>query len=93
MRRGKPYLLAYLGVMAPHDGVDYALRALQLLRHAIGLDGIRRVFMGAGDAFDEMVARSEQLGVADIVDFPGRVSDEFVQRCLSTADVCLSPDR
>ena len=48
--------------------------------------------MGAGDAFDEMVALSEQLGVADIVDFPGRVSDEFVQRCLSTADVCLSPD-
>ena len=35
---------------------------------------------------------SEQLGVADIVEFPGRVPDEFVQRCLSTADVCLSPD-
>ena len=27
-----------------------------------------------------------------MVEFPGRVSDEFVQRCLSTADVCLSPD-
>jgi glycosyltransferase involved in cell wall biosynthesis len=26
------------------------------------------------------------------VEFTGRVPDEFVQRCLSTADVCLSPD-
>ena len=27
-----------------------------------------------------------------MVEFTGRVPDEFVQRCLSTADVCLSPD-
>jgi glycosyltransferase involved in cell wall biosynthesis len=32
------------------------------------------------------------LGLSSIVYFPGRVSDEYVQRCLSTADVCLSPD-
>jgi glycosyltransferase involved in cell wall biosynthesis len=92
LRRGKPYLLAYLGVMGPQDGVDYALRALQLLRDDIGRDDIHCIFMGTGDAFDEMVALSEQLGLTDMVEFPGRVSDEFVQRCLSTADVCLSPD-
>jgi glycosyltransferase involved in cell wall biosynthesis len=92
LRCGKPYLLAYLGVMGPQDGVDYALRALKLLRDEIGRDDIHSVFMGAGDAFDEMVTLSKQLGVADIVDFPGWVGDEFIQRCLSTADVCLSPD-
>ena len=37
-------------------------------------------------------ALSEQLGIADIVEFRGWVGDEFIQRCLSTADVCLSPD-
>ena len=58
----------------------------------IGRDDIHCVLMGDGDAFDETVALSQQLGVADIVDFPGRVADEFVQRCLSTADVCLAPD-
>ena len=92
LRRGKPYLLAYLGVMGPQDGVDYALRAVQLLHTEIGRDDFHCVFMGAGDTFDEMVALSEQLGVADIVEFPGWVGDEFIQRCLSTADVCLSPD-
>jgi glycosyltransferase involved in cell wall biosynthesis len=78
--------------MGQQDGVDYALRALQLLRDEIGCDDIHCVFMGAGDAFDKMVVLSQQLGVADIVDFPGWVGDEFIQRCLSTADVCLSPD-
>jgi glycosyltransferase involved in cell wall biosynthesis len=92
LRRGKPYLLAYLGVMGPQDGVDYALRVLQLLRNEIGRDDVHCVFMGAGDTFDEMIAFSEQLGIADTVEFSGWVGDEFIQRCLSTADVCLSPD-
>ncbi|WP_026356703.1 glycosyltransferase family 4 protein [Mycobacterium sp. 141] len=92
LRRGKQHLLAYLGVMGPQDGVDYALRAIQILRDRIGRTDFHCVFMGAGDAFDSMVALSEELGIADVVEFTGRVSDEFVQRCLSTADVCLSPD-
>jgi glycosyltransferase involved in cell wall biosynthesis len=92
LRRGKPYLLAYLGVMGPQDGVDYALRALRLLRDEVGRDDFHCVFMGAGDAYAEMVSLSERLGLSDVVEFPGRVPDEFVQRCLSTADVCLSPD-
>jgi glycosyltransferase involved in cell wall biosynthesis len=92
LRRGKPYLTAYLGVMGPQDGVDYALRALAHLRYEIGRQDVHCIFMGAGDAFDDMVALSEALGLTDMVEFTGRVSDEFVQRCLSTADVCLSPD-
>jgi len=92
LRRGKRYLLAYLGVMGPQDGVDYALRALQLLRDEIGRDDIHCVFMGAGDELDEMVALSKELGIDDMVEFPGWAGDELIQRCLSTADVCLSPD-
>jgi glycosyltransferase involved in cell wall biosynthesis len=92
LRRGKPYLLAYLGVMGAQDGVDYALRAVQLLRDEIGRDDVHCVFMGTGDAFDEIVALSVELGIANIVDFPGWANDEMIQRCLSTADVCLSPD-
>jgi glycosyltransferase involved in cell wall biosynthesis len=92
LRQGKRYLLAYLGVMGPQDGIDYALRALQRLRDDLGRDDMYCIFMGAGDSYDEMIALSKQLGIDDFVEFPGRVPDEFVQRCLSTADVCLSPD-
>ncbi len=92
LRRGKTHLTAYLGVMGPQDGVDYALRALAHLRYEIGRDDVHSIFMGAGDTFDEMVALAQRLGLHDCVEFTGRVPDEFVQRCLSTADVCLSPD-
>lgn len=92
LRRGRPHLAAYLGVMGPQDGVDYALRALSHVRHDLGRDDLHTIFMGAGDAFDEMVVLSRDLGLQDCVEFTGRVPDEFVQRCLSTADLCLSPD-
>jgi glycosyltransferase involved in cell wall biosynthesis len=92
LRHGKRYLLAYIGVMGPQDGVDYALRAVKLLRDECGRNDFHAIFMGAGDVYDDMVALSRELGVDDIVEFPGRVPDEFVQRCLSTADVCLAPD-
>jgi glycosyltransferase involved in cell wall biosynthesis len=92
LRRGKQYLLAYLGVMGAQDGVDYALRAVQLLRDEVGRDDFHCVFMGAGDELDKMIALSEELGISEVVDFPGWADDELIQRCLSTADVCLSPD-
>lgn len=92
LRRGKKYLLAYIGVMGPQDGVDYALRALQHLRDDLGRDDVQAIFMGSGDVYDAMVALGKELGIDDFVEFPGRVPDEYVQRCLSTADVCLSPD-
>lgn len=92
LRHGKRHLLAYLGVMGPQDGVDFALRALRLLRDELGRDDFYCIFMGAGDSYGDMIALSKQLGIDDVVDFPGRVSDAFVQRCLSTADICLSPD-
>ncbi|MBL1074069.1 glycosyltransferase family 4 protein [Nocardia sp. 2] len=92
LRRGKTYLAAYLGVMGPQDGVDYALRAIAHYRDVLGRDDTHFLFMGAGDAFDDMVALAGSLGIDDIVEFTGRVPDEFVQTGLSTADICLSPD-
>lgn len=92
VKRGKPYLLAYLGVMGPQDGIDYALRALTVLRDQLGRDDWHAVFLGSGDCFDQMVALRDELGLADRVEFPGRVSDADLLRYLSTADVCLAPD-
>lgn len=92
LRKGKKYLLAYLGVMGPQDGIDYALRALAHWRVKFGRDDVHCIFMGSGDVYDDMVALSEKLHLKDTVEFPGRVSEDYVQRCLSTADLCLSPD-
>ncbi|MEU7784067.1 glycosyltransferase family 4 protein [Amycolatopsis sp. NPDC049159] len=92
LKKGKPFMLAYLGVMGPQDGVDYALRALAKLRDEVGRTDWHAVFVGSGDAFDDMVALSAKLGLANQVEFTGRIPDEDLVRYLSTADVCLSPD-
>ncbi|MET9791116.1 glycosyltransferase family 4 protein [Streptomyces canus] len=92
LKRGKPHLLCYLGVMGPQDGVDYALRALAKLRDEFGRTDWHAVFVGAGDAFDAMVELSRQLGLSEQVQFTGRIPDADLVRYLSTADVCLSPD-
>ncbi|MEW2635056.1 glycosyltransferase family 4 protein [Streptomyces sp. NPDC048389] len=92
LKRGKPHLLCYLGVMGPQDGVDYALRALAKLRDEFGRTDWHAVFVGAGDAFDAMVELSRRLGLCEQVRFTGRIPDADLVRYLSTADVCLSPD-
>ncbi|MDQ1034739.1 glycosyltransferase involved in cell wall biosynthesis [Streptomyces sp. V3I8] len=92
LKRGKPHLLCYLGVMGPQDGVDYALRALAKLRDELGRTDWHAVFIGSGDAFDAMVELSRRLGLSDQVEFTGRIPDADLVRHLSTADVCLSPD-
>jgi glycosyltransferase involved in cell wall biosynthesis len=92
LKRGKPHLLCYLGVMGPQDGVDYALRALAKLRDECGRTDWHAVFVGSGDAFEAMVELSGRLGLSEQVQFTGRVPDADLVRYLSTADVCLSPD-
>jgi glycosyltransferase involved in cell wall biosynthesis len=89
-KRDKPYLLAYLGVMGPQDGVDHALRALARLKSR--RDDWHAVFIGDGDVGPQMRSLAVELGLADFTEFTGRISDEEVQTLLSTADVCLAPD-
>lgn len=90
LTRGRDHLLCYLGVMGPQDGVDYAIRALASL--ATRRDDWHAVFMGAGDAFDDVVTLAHAHGLDDRVSFTGRIPDSDVLRHLSTASVCLAPD-
>ena len=92
LRRGRPHLVAYIGVMGPQDGVDLALRAADHVVHELGRDDIAFTFMGSGDSHAELVRLRDELGLTDVVDLPGRVPDEFVTDVLSTADLGLSPD-
>jgi glycosyltransferase involved in cell wall biosynthesis len=92
LRRGHRFLAAYLGVMGPQDGVDIVVRAADIVINKLGRDDIAFTVMGSGDCLDDLIALRDELGLADHVEFTGRVPDETVTRVLSTADVGLSPD-
>jgi glycosyltransferase involved in cell wall biosynthesis len=92
LRRGRRFLVAYIGVMGPQDGVDIVLRAADTIIHELGRDDIAFTLMGTGDCFDELSRLCEELNLGDHVQLAGRVPDDVVLGVLSTADVGLSPD-
>jgi len=92
LKRGRPLLVAYLGVMAPQDGVDHLLRAARILVKERGRCDVAFTLVGAGDSFDELKQMSTTFGLDDVVCFTGRVPDAEVEKVLATADVCVCPD-
>jgi glycosyltransferase involved in cell wall biosynthesis len=92
LRRGHRFLVAYIGVMGPQDGVDIVVRAADIVVNQLGRDDVAFTLIGSGDCFDDLVALRDELGLAGHVEFTGRAPDELVTRILSTADVGLSPD-
>ena len=92
LRRGHRFLVAYIGVMGPQDGVDIAVRAAGIVVNKLGRDDIAFTLIGSGDCFDDLVGLRDELGLAGHVEFTGRAPDELVVRIMSAADAGLSPD-
>jgi glycosyltransferase involved in cell wall biosynthesis len=92
LRRGHRYLVTYIGVMGPQDGVDIVVRAADHIVNELGRTDIAFTLMGGGDSFDDVVALRDELGLGDHIEFTGRVPDETVRSVMSTADLGLSPD-
>lgn len=92
LKRGRKFLVAYLGVMAPQDGVDHLVRAAKVMVQDHGRNDVAFTFIGAGDSFAELKELTRSLGLEDACQFTGRVPDADVERILATADVCVSPD-
>jgi glycosyltransferase involved in cell wall biosynthesis len=91
LRADRRFLLAYLGVMEPQDGIDQALLALAALHERRGADW-RAIFVGEGSEREDMEALAVELGIADSVEFAGWRGDDDIRRILSSADLCLAPD-
>ncbi len=92
LREGKQYLVTYLGVMAPQDGVDYLIRSIGHVVHDCGRRDIRFVLIGGGDSWHDLKKMAEDAGLAEYVHFTGRIPDIDLQRYLSSADLGVAPD-
>lgn len=87
------FLLAYIGIMGPQDGVDRAVDLMDELVHRRGRRDIRAVLMGFGDCLDELREQSTRLGLDEYIHFTGRVGAPDISRYLSAADIGLGPDQ
>ena len=92
VKKGFKHLVGYIGVMGKQEGVDLLLQTVDYLVHKKNRTDIRFCIMGGGPALEELRQMNESMGLTDYVEFPGRVSDEYLADVLNTADVCVNPD-
>ncbi|SDF16651.1 glycosyltransferase family 4 protein [Limimaricola pyoseonensis] len=90
--RGRDHLIGYVGVMGAQEGIDLLLEAMRLLVHERGLS-VQLVLVGGGPERAALEALSARLGLEDHVTFTGRAPDEVLFEVLSSADLCVNPDR
>jgi glycosyltransferase involved in cell wall biosynthesis len=92
LKRGRRFLITYAGLMDSQDGVELAVDALAELRTL--RDDWHALLVGAGPELEGCASGRTALGLDDVVEFPGWVSErDRVRLILDTSDVCLSPSR
>jgi glycosyltransferase involved in cell wall biosynthesis len=92
LKKGRKYLVGYVGVMGRQEGIDYLLHAASYIVHGFGRRDIHFGLVGGGTSLDEMKAMAAELRIADYVTFTGRVPDAELLAMLNTAEVCVNPD-
>jgi glycosyltransferase involved in cell wall biosynthesis len=92
LKRGRKFLVGYVGVMGRQEGIDQLLRAAVHIVRGLGRSDVHFGLVGGGTSLEEMKALARGLGVADYVTFTGRVPDDELLAMLNTADLCVNPD-
>lgn len=92
-KNGRAHLVGYVGVIGRQEGLDLLLESVTHLVEVRGRRDVQFVVCGDGPALNEIMAEAQARGLADYVTFTGRCSDEDLFSALSTADLCVNPDR
>ena len=92
-RNGRKYMVGYVGVMGDQEGIDLLLETVAHLVKKQGRDDIQFCLVGGGPSLEKLQQQSDALGLSDFVTFTGRAPDTALFEVLSTADVCVNPDR
>jgi glycosyltransferase involved in cell wall biosynthesis len=93
LRRGRRYLVGYLGIMGPQDGIPLLLDAITATVQELGRRDVQFLVVGDGAMRPWMQAEAARRGVAEYVSLPGlAVKQEDWLRYLSAPDVCVAPE-
>ena len=93
LRRGKRHLVGYVGVIGKQEGLDLLLQSIDCMRRRFHRDDVHFVIVGDGTELGALRRLSRQLLLDDCVEFTGRIPDAALWEIMSTADVCVNPDR
>ena len=92
LKKGRKYMVGYLGVIGKQEGIPYLLEAARYIRNELHRDDICYGIVGGGTSLEELKTLSVSMGIDDIVTFTGRAPDDVMLDYLNTADICVNPD-
>jgi len=92
LKYGKPYLVGYVGTMSIQEGLDILLEVAERIRSQ-GRNDVHFTCVGGGPGLAGLREMVKDKKLDDIVNFTGRIPDEQLLDILSTADVCVNPDK
>ena len=92
LKYGKPYLVGYVGTMSIQEGLDILID-VALRMKTQGRRDVHFTCVGGGPGLAGLRQMVKEKNLEDTVNFTGRVPDKELLEVLSTADVCVNPDR
>ncbi len=92
LKYGRPHLIGYVGTMNAQDGLDILLDVVVYIKNLRRSD-IHFTCIGGGPELARLRKMAREKNLDDTVNFTGRIPDEQMLEILSTADVCVNPDK
>ena len=92
LKYGKSYLVGYVGTMSVQEGLDHLLDVAHCVKK-LGRTDIHFTCVGGGPGLAALRQMVVEKNLDDMVNFTGRVPDQQLLEVLSTADVCVNPDK
>ena len=92
LKYGKPYLVGYVGTMSIQEGLDILLDVALHIK-VQGHRDVHFTCVGGGPGLAGLRQMVKDKNLEDTVNFTGRVPDKELLEVLSTADVCVNPDK
>lgn len=92
LKYGKRYLVGYVGTMSIQEGLDILLEVAEHIK-SLGRRDVHFTCVGGGPGLADLQEMTRDKHLEDMVNFTGRIPDAELLAVLSTADVCVNPDR
>jgi len=92
LKYGKPYLVGYVGTMSIQEGLDILLEVALHIKD-LGRRDVHFTCVGGGPGLPALRQMVKDKALGDTVNFTGRVPEQQLLDILSTADVCVNPDK
>jgi glycosyltransferase involved in cell wall biosynthesis len=92
LKYGQRFLVGYVGTISVQEGLDILIEVAARIR-GLGRADVHFTCVGGGPGLPVLQQMVKDKKLEDMFNFTGRISDQDLLEVLSTADVCVNPDR